>query len=94
MAESQSITRIKVTPFEEAVAMHRQLAESQLTFTIKAHSGSTAADLIPPSQRDGYCPKCHFPHGTPGWVRMDWPVGHPLFGQAIPCPKCNRGGGR
>ena len=38
------------------------------------------------------CPMCRFVAGEAGWIRFDFPVGHPLFGRAWPCPTCNRRG--
>jgi len=45
-----------------------------------------------------YDPAVHKPAGGPAscpicqgaqWLRSDWPVGHPRFGQFDPCPACN-----
>ena len=38
------------------------------------------------------CSVCGFVNGEAGWIRFDFPVGHPLFGRAWPCPSCNRRG--
>lgn len=37
------------------------------------------------------CPTCFFPDGQPGYLRSDFPPGHPKFGQLIPCPDCRDG---
>jgi len=37
------------------------------------------------------CQTCGYVQGERGWIRFDFPVGHPLFGRAWPCPKCNGG---
>ena len=35
------------------------------------------------------CPKCGFWKGVRGYLRFPFPLGHPYFGFAIPCPLCN-----
>jgi len=36
-----------------------------------------------------HCAMCGFPPMDRGWVRFDFPVGHPYFGQVFPCPRCS-----
>lgn len=37
---------------------------------------------------DGACPRCHWPRGEKGFVRLPFPPGHELFARAICCPEC------
>ncbi|MBU2052584.1 ATP-binding protein [Patescibacteria group bacterium] len=44
-------------------------------------------DSAPPDA----CPTCGFPDGQPGYLRSEFPVGHPKFGALIRCPDCHDG---
>ena len=79
--------RMEPTPFVEALAQNRQLDPERMRFPFSATDYESVKDTVPREAAYRVCGVCHFPLGQPGWVRMDWPVGHPLFGQAIPCPR-------
>ena len=79
-----------VTPFEEALAQNRQLDRPWMRFLFSPKSYRSVKDTVQPEDRGRVCPVCHFPKAERGWVRMDWPVGHRVFGRPIPCPACNR----
>ena len=78
----------KPVTFEEAIAKHRLLNEDDMRFAFNPTQYKSMKDTVSERRKDGVCPTCHFPRGEHGWIRMDWPVGHPLFGKAIQCPRC------
>ena len=78
--------RIESTTFEDAAAQNRELDKERLFFPFSSKEYKSMKDTV--SDQAKVCPTCHFPRGEHGWVRMDWPVGHPLFGKAIQCPRC------
>jgi hypothetical protein len=78
----------KKTTFEEAIAQHHALDEENMHFPFNPLQYRSVKDTVPERDQDKVCPVCHFPRWQHGWIRMDWPIGHPLFGQAIQCPRC------
>ena len=75
--------------FTEAIAAYRAQDPDTLRFVLNTRGYKSVKDTV--VQGAKVCPVCHYPLGTPGYVRMDWPVGHPNFGQPICCPRCNGG---
>ena len=78
--------------FDEALHQWRELDKGQpsmrFPYNPKMYEGANVHDDA--NQRGArHCEGCGSPIGTPGFVRLDFPVGHPSFGQAIPCPRCN-----
>lgn len=83
--------------FEEALRQWRELDKDQpsmrFPYNPKMYAGQNVHD---DAHLRGvrHCEGCGAPIGNPGFVRFDFPVGHPLFGQAFPCPRCNGGRAR
>ena len=44
--------------------------------------------LLTPHRPEGACPRCGWPRGQHGFVRLPFPLGHELFARAICCPDC------
>jgi hypothetical protein len=63
---------------------HRQVDIRTITSPVKPQDYESSRHRAP----DGCCPTCHFPRGELGYVRMNWPIGHMLFGKPIACPTC------
>ena len=91
MMQNAGTTLIPIVSFEDALQQHRQVDPARLRFRFNATMYDSVKDTVPKADRGAVCRVCHSPNGTPGFVRFDWPMGHPLFGKPIPCPACNNG---
>ena len=72
----------EILDFDEALAAWRKLRPED------------RYDREPPSrspETPGCCPVCHFPLGLKGYVRLRFPMRHPMFGRLIRCPRCCEG---
>ncbi len=87
MSPDSGNTRHPPLAFADALAAYRAQDPDRLRFVINTSGYLSVKDIVVNGAR--VCPVCHFPLGTPGLVRMDWPVGHPHFGQPVRCPRCN-----
>ena len=81
--------------FRDAVQILSKIPKDRLLSPFNPHDYEDSLDLaraIHDRHGTPYCPVCGWPKGTPGFVRLPFPIGHELFGRAWPCPNCNGGG--
>ena len=57
----------------------------------RPNSTPLSAAMVKTLAQPDACPTCGFPPGSPGFLRSEFPVGHPRFGALIPCPDCHDG---
>lgn len=82
MRGSPTTHRYDFVRYYKAQAAYAALTEDQRFGALPRSAPNVYA--IP----DGHCPRCGFPPGQPGFVRLDFPIAHPLFGKMICCPRC------
>ena len=79
-------SKIKPVEFQDAIRQQRALRPEDTYAPSNPTFYQSAKDVVPNPR----CKTC----SDSGWVRMNWPIGHPLFGHAIRCPRCGGTNGR
>jgi len=79
--------------YRDAIAEWRKVSQQQLERgfdPLKAKDYYRTVHDLSHLEHISHCDFCGFPIGERGYLRFNWPLGHPYFGKAVKCPRCNK----